>query len=98
MRLVYTALAILLLTAPAMARQFCLPHKEAVLRLQRDHGETARGVGVGNNGELVTQLFVSDTGSWTVLGTRTNGTSCILASGDSWMMLEGKLMKEETPA
>lgn len=67
-------------------------------RLQRDHGETARGIGVGSGGELVTQLFVSDTGSWTVLGTRTNGTSCILASGHDWMMLEGELTEEETPA
>ena len=66
-------------------------------RLQRDHGETARGIGVGSSGELVTELFVSETGSWTVLVTRTNGTSCILASGHDWMMLEGELTEEDTP-
>ena len=66
-------------------------------RLQRDHGETARGIGVGDTGQLVTELFVSDTGSFTVLVTRTNGLSCIVAGGHDWTVLEGKLTEEDTP-
>ena len=53
---------------------------------------------MGNRGQLVTQLFVSDTGSWTILGTRTNGTSCILASGRDWTVMEGELIEEEDDA
>ena len=52
---------------------------------------------MGNRGQLVTELFVSETGSWTVLGTRTNGTSCILSTGQNWTTLEGKLIEEDTP-
>ncbi len=44
------------------------------------------------------ELFTSKSGSWTLLITRTNGLSCIAASGQDWTPVEGKLTEEETPA
>ena len=43
------------------------------------------GVGIGASGEALYELFVADTGTWTILVTRPDGTSCIAASGESWM-------------
>ncbi len=88
--------SLLVLAGAAQAR--CLPHEEAIARLQRDYGETAKGLGLSNRGPSVMELFVSDTGSWTILVTRTNGLSCIAASGEDWTALEGELAAVEEPA
>ena len=66
-------------------------------QLQQSHGETAKGLGLGNRGQSVIELFVSETGSWTILITRTNGLSCIAASGENWTPMDGKLKTEEEP-
>ena len=29
-------------------------------------------------------MYLSDTGTWTMLLTNTDGRSCVIASGDSW--------------
>ena len=88
-----------LLCLPAAAQQLCLPHAEAISRLQQYHGETAKGLGLGHRGASVIEVFTNaTTGSWTILVTRTNGLSCIAASGEDWTTLEGELTEEETPA
>ena len=80
--------SLLVMAGAAQAHQLCLPHEEAIARLQRDYGETAQGLGLGNRGQSVMELFTSRTGSWTILITRTNGLSCITASGESWTATE----------
>ena len=62
----------------------CLPHEEAVDKLEKSHGEQKIGTGLGPRGASVVELFVSESGTWTVLVTRTNGMSCVAASGDNW--------------
>ncbi len=52
---------------------------------------------MGRRGESVMELFTSETGSWTILVTRTNGLSCIAASGEDWTVMEDKLTPEEEP-
>ena len=64
----------------------CLPHDEAVVKLDRQYGEQQLGFGLSQHGESVVELFVSEAGSWTVLITRTDGLSCIAAAGDNWMV------------
>ena len=81
----------------AQAQQLCLPHEEAISRLQEYHGETAKGLGLGNRGESVMELFTSKKGSWTILVTRTNGLSCIAASGENWIPTEGTTAAVEEP-
>ncbi len=88
--------SLLVLTGTAQAR--CLPHEEAIAQLQQHRGETAHGLGVDNRGRAVLELFVSDTGSWTILVTRTDGLSCITASGENWTPTEGATAAVEEPA
>ncbi len=74
-------------TAPATAqmRTGCLPHETAVSKLEQGYDEHRVGLGIGPSGNAVYELYVADTGTWTILVTRANGLSCIAASGDSWM-------------
>ena len=92
------SLLVSLLVLAGAARARCLPHEEAIARLQRDYGETAQGLGLGSRGQSVMELFASKTGSWTILITRVNGLSCIAASGEDWTAMEGELAAVEEPA
>ena len=41
-------------------------------------------MGVGQDQKSVIELFVSQTGSWTILLTLSNGLACITAAGEKW--------------
>ena len=71
--------------AAAQMRTGCLPHETAVSKLEQGYGEQRVGLGIGPSGGAVYELYVADTGTWTILVTRPNGLSCIAASGESWM-------------
>ncbi len=96
-RTLKASLVVSLLVIAGAAQGQCLPHEEAIARLQRDRSETAMGFGLGNRGRAVLELFVSDTGSWTILVTRTNGLSCITASGESWTATETEIPQMAPP-
>ncbi len=52
------------------------------------YAERVVGMGVvGTRGFM--QLFVAETGTWTVLLTTPEGISCIIAAGDSYEALDG---------
>ena len=70
--------------ANAQNMSICLPHSDAVSKLKTSYKEQKIGLGLGQRGSSVVELFVSDTGTWTILVTRTNGMSCIAAAGDNW--------------
>ncbi len=71
--------------AQAQERGPCIPHEDAVAKLKQHYGEQKVGLGLGPKGSAVFELFIAETGTWTLLETRTNGISCIAASGDNWM-------------
>lgn len=84
--LLATALtAVAAATSGAQAQGPCLPHEDAVSKLAQSYGEQKVGLGMGPNGGMVYELYVGESGSWTILVTRPNGVSCIAASGDNWM-------------
>ncbi|UWQ18526.1 hypothetical protein [Jannaschia sp. M317] len=78
------ALALLLpLAAPAQA-QSCAPRDSMVKRLLDGYGENFAGGGL-QNAEAVFEVWTSpDAGTWTILMTRADGTSCIMAAGTNW--------------
>ena len=63
----------------------CMWHEDAVVELKQTYGEEKVGLGLGPTGEAVFELFLAETGTWTLLVTRTDGISCVAASGDNWM-------------
>ena len=68
----------------AVAQQDCVLREKAVPRLQKEFEEQIVGRGLTPNGKVMFELFVSQSGTWTVLVSDTDGRSCIVASGASW--------------
>ncbi|WP_274626924.1 hypothetical protein [Arvimicrobium flavum] len=79
------SLAGLVLSFPAAAQQpnLCGVRGDIVAKLSKDFRESPMAVGMVDN-SAVLEVFVSDTGTWTILATRTDGTSCIVSAGEGW--------------
>jgi hypothetical protein len=62
----------------------CAARTEVVHKLAERFGETLRSYGLDGSESLV-EVYVSErTGTWTILKTRPDGTSCLLAAGRLW--------------
>lgn len=62
----------------------CGPRETVVDRLASGYGETRQSMGLGANNAVV-EVFASDeTGSWTITVTSVNGTTCLVAPGQSF--------------
>lgn len=81
------AFALLLTAQAAHAQQVCTMRDVAVAQLEKQFDEQVAGRGLAANGKLMLELFVSETGSWTVLVSEPDGRSCVLGSGEAWQGL-----------
>lgn len=70
-------------TPAAAAGQLCGPRGAIVERLASGYKEQQSAVGLTGSG-MLTELFVSDSGSWTIVFTRPDGVSCLMAAGQGW--------------
>ncbi len=62
----------------------CAARGEVVAKLEQRFGETLRSAGLQRKDGLV-EVFASEkTGTWTILVTRPDGLSCLLAAGELW--------------
>lgn len=62
----------------------CGQHTKIIDVLEKRYGETARGIGVVSD-KGVMQVYVSEEkGTWTILMTNPQGTTCLLAAGRGW--------------
>ncbi len=86
-RLLAATVLLLLSAAVANAQQVCMVHGTAVAQLEAQYDEQVVARGLFENGKAVVELFVSKTGTWTVVVTGVNGRSCVVASGESWMQV-----------
>ena len=70
----------------ASAQPVCGPRAEIVAALADQYKEQAagRGSAIGRDGIVVFELYVSATGSWTLLMSRPDGVSCIFVAGGNW--------------
>ncbi len=86
-RLLATAVAAGALTLgfslPAEATMACGPHKKLTKALTGKYKESRKGLGLVAS-RRVMEVFVSESGSWTLVMTDLNGVSCIIAAGHSW--------------
>ncbi len=65
----------------------CAPRADVIQRLAETYGETRRGIGVARQGAVM-EVFASEgTGSWTIVVTLPDGTSCLIASGQGYEAL-----------
>ena len=80
--------ASILLSAPAAlaqdaAQQTCGQRAEIVSKLNRDFKENQEAVGLVND-QAVIELYISGKGTWTIIASGTDGTSCVVSAGKDW--------------
>ena len=76
---------------PAVANgvRHCAEHKTITDKLSSKYNEQRSGMGlVGSSGMV--ELFTAQNGTWTIIVTQVDGTSCIVAAGNSWSQFKRK--------
>lgn len=69
---------------PATAQDTpCAERNNVVDTLDSQYQESPRAIGLVSK-EAVLEVFVSESGTWTVVVTDPKGVSCVLAAGQSW--------------
>lgn len=81
MKYVLACLVLLGLSTSVLANH-CRPKEEAYKILRENHKEEPFLNGLAGNS--IFELWVSPTGTWTVLTTHPNGLTCVRLSGDSF--------------
>ena len=81
-----TMLAVLAGTPKAEAEEArpCAERAKVVERLAERFGETLRSVGLHRDDAVVEVYSSEATGTWTILMTRPDGITCLLAAGQRW--------------
>ena len=82
----FLILAALLAVSPAYSahdQQVCGPRHEAVEQLALKYNEHAIGAGLSARG-FVLEIYVSESGTWTALMVKPDGTACLADSGSLW--------------
>lgn len=67
-------------------QSMCHERTEFVTELGRKYLEAPVAYGLTSTGQVI-EVLASGTGSWTLIVTSPDGTSCALAAGDSWAKL-----------
>ena len=67
------------------ARVACAPRAALVDKLSSAYSETREGAGLRTGTQILEIWTSAETGTWTVLITRADGLSCIVASGTHWL-------------
>ena len=87
MRRILTGLTFLAATLPATAfanGMPCADRSVVIERLEAGYGEVFAGGGLQNSTRIFEVWFSEEKGTWTILMTRADGKSCIMASGTNW--------------
>ncbi len=82
--LVAAGMLLLATSTATHAQQVCASRDHALGQLEKRHHEKILGRGLTPNGKAMFELFVSKSGSWTMLVSHPSGRSCFVAAGDSW--------------
>lgn len=75
-------------TASAAQPVNCGPRNALLKELANKYSEAPVAVGLSNSGALV-EVLTSDRGdTWTILVSKPDGTSCLVAAGEEWQALK----------
>ena len=82
------ALAAALPVSSASAQSMmCTKRVNLLKELNGKYQEYRQGLGITAANKGAMEFYVSETGTWTIIMSLTNGNSCIVAAGHSWQAL-----------
>jgi hypothetical protein len=61
----------------------CSRRSDLIKLLGKEYKEVLSGFGVSGQQNIV-EFFISKAGTFTILATRSDGISCVIATGDNW--------------
>ena len=97
LRILIIAAAITLAPGIALSEQVpCGERDKILLKLGKDYAEQPVSAGLSSNGTLV-EVLASKKGSWTMIYTKPEGGSCVIATGRSWQDVAIKGPRPDTP-
>ena len=67
-----------------LAQQACATRDVVVERLSTGYGESFQGGGLQSDTKIFEVWYSEEAGTWTILMTKADGTSCVMASGTNW--------------
>jgi hypothetical protein len=76
---------------PAHAQGQCGPRDQVVKVLNAKYKESQRALGLINEKAMM-EVYISPTGTWTMVITNHVGVTCILAAGESWDEMPAKAL------
>ena len=68
----------------------CGPHQLIVEQLRILHEESLLLWGVGPNGNTIVEIFVSDSGTWSMVVTNLSGVACMVTYGTGLRIVQGE--------
>lgn len=89
--MIRAALIALAAASPALAQQAppCAPtHADAARQLAERYGEVPTGYGLARDQGSVIEVFVSQSGSWTIVRVTPDGKTCMVLDGYEWVFVE----------
>jgi hypothetical protein len=69
---------------PVQAQTLCNTRTKIVSQLSEKYGEVSNGVGMQSATQVIEVWSSQKTGSWTIIASRADGMSCVLAAGQGW--------------
>lgn len=90
------ALAAFFISPAAQAQMpLCTDRLEVVSQLSSQYAETPKAMGIANNGGVV-EVLTSENGTWTIILTMPNNTTCMIAAGEGWEFFPKQLKGPKT--
>lgn len=71
------------LAPQAQADMTCGKRNEVIGALDKGYHEKPVSMGLASNGDMI-EVFASKTGSWTMIMSKPDGKTCLVASGEHW--------------
>jgi len=71
----------------------CTTHEFMTDRLKKRYSEEPVSMGLSSNGGVM-EVYASEEGTWTLIITRPDGTSCLIDAGEYWEDLPKKLVQD----
>ncbi len=78
------------LASPAVAQMVCSERAKFLKHLGDGYSEAPIAMGLASNGTVL-EVLASNKGSWTIILTKPDGMSCVVASGEAWEQVEQHL-------
>lgn len=90
--------ALIFATQNAFAAPNCANRAIVLNELAAKYRETRRAVGIAANSTMMEMFAATDTGTWTLTVTTPDGTTCLVASGEGFEVVDETLPPGGDPA